>query len=81
MSAYPQSLKFRDELNLRQGIKSSLPDMKGLISLCVVLYIANGKKSSIEYCVENSDGTLKMDPVIQRKAIDFFQNTLSEKFD
>lgn len=74
MSIYPQPLKYRNELTLRHGIKSSLPNLKGLISLCFVLYIVNDKKSSVEYCVEDSADTLQIDPLLLVKVKDFFND-------
>lgn len=51
MKVNPKSLTNRDELNLRQGIKSSLPNMEQLVATIYTLFkISN--TSSLEYSEE-----------------------------
>lgn len=47
-NVYPSSIENRSELNLRQGIKSSLPEIKQLIGLTIAIYLTN-KQSVVDY--------------------------------
>lgn len=59
MKVYPNKIKEREELKLRQGIKSSLPEIKALISLLLVLYEINDRNAVISYN-EEVDGSTKI---------------------
>ncbi|MEA5458057.1 AAA family ATPase [Arcicella sp. LKC2W] len=73
MKLYPNATKYREDLNLRQGIKSSLPEMKALIALSFVLYEVNNRKSNIAYNQENSiTGVTKIKDDIKNKVARFF---------
>jgi len=52
---YPISLRVRPELNHRHGIKPSVEDLRGLISLATALYLSN-PTSALEYCVKKGAG-------------------------
>ncbi len=52
--SYPSSIKPRVKLDALTGIKSSLANLRSIISLAYLMYVSNGRKSSIEYSV--SDG-------------------------
>ena len=43
MQVSPQSLIERHDLNLRQGIKSSLSSIRSIVALLYVLYVANNR--------------------------------------
>jgi hypothetical protein len=49
MKVYPKPIEHRPELNLRQGIKSSLPEIKALVALTFVIYEVNNKYSQVAY--------------------------------
>jgi AAA domain (dynein-related subfamily) len=73
MKLYPNSTKYREDLNLRQGIKSSLPEMKALIAFSFVLFEVNNRKSSIAYSQEFPiTGITKIKDDILKKVESFF---------
>ncbi|MGM0380064.1 MAG: McrB family protein [Bacillota bacterium] len=57
MTEKPSPLLPRNELTYRQGIKSSLKDMKALIASLFSLYIINEKKSSLDYSQSLNDAS------------------------
>ena len=56
MATLPQPIKKRTPQNARLGIKSSLSNLKRVVSLVYLLYIANDRKSKIDYSEEYTDG-------------------------
>lgn len=56
MATLPQPIKKRIPQNARLGIKSSLSNLKRVVSLVYLLYIANDRKSKIDYSEEYTDG-------------------------
>lgn len=58
MATLPQPIKKRIPQNARLGIKSSLSNLKRVVSLVYLLYLANGKKGRIDYSEEYSEGEL-----------------------
>lgn len=52
MKITPASLIERGELNLRQGIKSSLNDLRSIVAMLYAIYLASDKKAIIEYTQE-----------------------------
>ena len=56
MATLPQPIKKRNPQNARLGIKSSLSNLKRVVSLVYLLYIANDRKGKIDYSEEYSDG-------------------------
>lgn len=52
MVTLPQQIKHRTPQNARLGIKSSLSNIKRVISLVYILYVANNRKGQIEYSEE-----------------------------
>lgn len=58
---YPSSIKHRDKLDALTGIKSSLNQLRSVISLAYLIYVANDRKSEADYSI--SDGSnIKLDP-------------------
>lgn len=57
MANLPKKIKSRKPQNARLGIKSSLSNIKRVVSLTYLLYVANGRKAVIDYSEEYSDGT------------------------
>jgi hypothetical protein len=53
---YPQTLKQRNEINLRQGIKTSMPKIKSLFALSYALYELNNLKCELNFCREDIVG-------------------------
>lgn len=51
----PEAAKIYDEIDLKLGIKSSLPSVKSTLSLLITLWRAMGKPSEMEYSVTNGD--------------------------
>lgn len=58
MATLPQQIRNHKPQNARLGIKSSLSNLKRVISLLYLLYVANERKGRIEYSEEYSDGSL-----------------------
>lgn len=52
MKTNPKTTIDRRELNLRLGIKSSLYNLRSIVALLYALYVANGKKSRVDYSEE-----------------------------
>ena len=46
---YPKQLKARKKIDALTGIKSSLDQIRSVISLVYLIYIANGRKASVRY--------------------------------
>lgn len=63
---YPSSIKHRDKLDALTGIKSSLNQLRSVISLAYLIYVANDRKSEADYSI--SDGsTIKLNPHLHDK--------------
>ena len=79
MKVNPKSLTIRDELNLRQGIKSSLPNMEQLVATIYTLFkISN--TSSLEYSEEynsQSKTAIRLINQLNQPLCTFFQNQLT----
>ena len=61
MATLPQPIKKRIPQNARLGIKSSLSNLKRVVSLVYLLYIANDRKGKIDYSEEyTEDGATKI---------------------
>ena len=56
MATLPNKIKNRKPQNARLGIKSSLSNLKRVVSLVYLLYLANDRKSKIDYSEEYTDG-------------------------
>ena len=56
MATLPQPIKKRNPQNARLGIKSSLSNLKRVVSLVYLLYIANDRKGKIDYSEEYTEG-------------------------
>lgn len=56
MATLPQKIKSRKPQNARLGIKSSLSNLKRVVSLVYLLYLANDRKSKIDYSEEYTEG-------------------------
>lgn len=65
---FPRPYKERNLLDPLLGIKSSLSKLRSVVAMTYVLYIANGKRDSIEYCdeyTENGNTKIKLKKTIE----------------
>lgn len=65
MSNRPDNALAYDELDLKLGIKSSLPHVKSTLALAVLLWEAADKPSKLEYSKQNGEGLVISDEVGQ----------------
>ena len=59
MKVPPKSIIERQDLNLRQGIKSSLSNIRSVVALIYILYRCNNKKAIVKYS-ESTNGQIKL---------------------
>ena len=59
--SYPKQLKARKKIDALTGIKSSLDQIRSVISLVYLLYIANGRKASVRYSI-SEESKVKIAP-------------------
>lgn len=79
MAQYPQSLKKRVDLNLRLGIKSSLPHLRSVIASLYIFYLASNRKSTIIYADEKHDnGYTKL--VMQEHLASYINDNYGNEF-
>ena len=79
MKVYPKAQSVRNELNLRQGIKSSVPNSKQLIAGIYTLYKI-GTSNTEEYTEEYTEGDsskIRLKNPLGPKIIDFYQAQLT----
>ena len=79
MKVNPKALTIREELNLRQGIKSSLPNMEQLIASIFTLFKISDS-SDLKYTEEYSNQgktAIKLIDNLEQPLIAFFQNQLT----
>lgn len=60
MKVLPKSIAERRELNLRQGIKSSLSNIRSIVALVYTLYRINNRKAVVEYSESTNGGQIKL---------------------
>ena len=48
---YPKRIKTRKKIDALTGIKSSLDQIRSVIALVYLLYVANGRKASVGYSI------------------------------
>ena len=77
MKVYPQPITKREELNLRQGIKSSLPEIQELFSITFALYLANDEPDVLPYSVTNENGIVIENQALT-KLLAFFSEELQQ---
>lgn len=56
----PIKYKERVAINSLTGIKSSLPQIRSVVALTYLLYLASGKKASVAYSIQNSSQGLSL---------------------
>lgn len=77
MANYPNSIKQREELNLRLGIKSSLSQLRPVIASLYVLYCANDRKVRFQYSQEiysNGFVSILLDDDLKNKIVALYDN-------
>lgn len=65
MKVLPKSIVERRELNLRQGIKSSLSSIRSIIALVYTLYRGNNRKAVVEYSESTNGGQIKLHSTLE----------------
>ncbi len=76
MKNYPQSIKVRQELNLKQGIKSSLPELPKLFAITMALYLASDEEAKLTYATPNGQ-KLILSKDLEVKILHLFATQLS----
>ena len=61
----PKSIVERRELNLRQGIKSSLSNIRSIVALVYTLYRSNNRKAVVEYSESTNGGLIKLQSTLE----------------
>lgn len=61
----PENLSIYDELDLKLGIKSSLPHVKGTIALAILLWECADRPSELVYSQQNGDSIVMTDDLDQ----------------
>lgn len=65
MKVLPKSIVERRELNLRQGIKSSLSNIRSIVALVYTLYRSNNRKAVVEYSESTNGGLIKLQSTLE----------------
>ncbi len=76
MKNYPQPIQVRQELNLKQGIKSSLPELPKLFAITMALYLASDEQAELTYSTENGQ-KLILSKSLEVKILHLFAAQLS----
>lgn len=83
MKTYPNQIVERSELNLRNGIKSSLAEIKELFALTFTLYLATNKEVLLTYSKEVNAPNTKIeikDDLLSKLEL-FFNGLITDKAD
>ncbi|MDY5159677.1 McrB family protein [Actinotignum urinale] len=78
MSVLPKQLKKYPEIDLKLGIKSSLPHPKATLALTIMLWEVSDGASTIHYSESIGNGQLAIDSVWQKKLIDRYSSTYNQ---
>lgn len=77
MNNYPQKIEVKNPIDLKLGIKSSMPKIKAPIALLYFLWISNGKPSKLEYSEEILDSkgnqVLKLAQPVEKNLYEYFE--------
>lgn len=60
----PDSIPVYDEIDLKLGIKSSLPNPKATIGLAMLIFESMGAPATVQYSVQNGDGLVVEESVL-----------------
>jgi hypothetical protein len=83
MKTYPNQIVERSELNLRNGIKSSLAEIKELFALTFTLYLATNKEVLLNYSKEVNAPNIKIeikDDLLSKLEL-FFNGLITDNVD
>ncbi|MEE1059782.1 MAG: AAA family ATPase [Treponema sp.] len=75
--SYPKSTIVHPEIDLKLGIKSSLPNAMQAIVLAYLIWNCSGKKDKIAYSTQNGDGLILNDALLS-KINNLFSNKISQ---
>lgn len=84
MKTTPIALIERGELNLRQGIKSSLSNLRSVVAMLYGIYLASDKKSIVEYSKEYTQGgntKIKLNDELRHKLNTLIPNISNDSID
>ena len=73
----PDNISVYDELDLKLGIKSSLPHVKSTIALAILLWECADRPSELIYSVQNNDGIVMTDD-LEQWVIDYVADICTE---
>lgn len=73
----PDNISVYDELDLKLGIKSSLPHVKSTIAMAILLWECADRPSELIYSVQNNDGIVMTDDLDQW-VIDYLADICTE---
>ncbi len=73
----PDNISIYDELDLKLGIKSSLPHVKSTIALAILLWECADRPSELIYSVQNNDGIV-MAEELDQWVIDYLADICAE---
>ena len=73
----PDNISIYDELDLKLGIKSSLPHVKSTIALAILLWECADRPSELIYSVQNNDGIV-MTEELDQWVIDYLADICAE---
>lgn len=76
---YPKQIFVNQEIDLKLGIKSSLPNATQAIVLAYLIWNCSGKKARIEYSSQNGDGLVLKEDLLSKIKDLFIENI--ENFD
>ena len=74
----PDNISVYDELDLKLGIKSSLPHVKSTIALAILLWECSDRPSELIYSKQNNDGIVMTDELYQC-VIDYLSDISTEE--
>lgn len=74
----PDNISVYDELDLKLGIKSSLPHVKSTIALAILLWECADNPSELIYSMQNSDGIIMTNELAQW-VIDYLADICTEE--
>lgn len=69
----PEQLKERSNIELKLGIKSSLPNVKSALALLYTLWIANDRKTDIVFGDENSNKLILKNDIFSRISTYYYE--------
>ena len=74
----PDNILAYDEMDLKLGIKSSLPHVKSTLALAILLWECSDHPAELIYSEQNADETV-MASQLEQWVIDYFAKNLREK--